>query len=298
MVRRPGGRSASIPDVASPFEASTEEAGRPGAVVDGPRTLPGAPLPNAALSNAVLPNRLLDILDEADRALLLPNLAPIDLGRGMTLFQPGDDVTHAYFPQAGSMVSLVIIMPDGKVAEAATVGREGAIGGLISLGHKPAFARAVVQIPGPALRVDTDVIEDAKHRSPRFRDVFARYADCLLAQVLQSVCCNVLHTLEARCCRWLLTTQDRVGANELPMTQEFLAEILGVQRTTVTAVAGALQEKGVISYHRGRIRVLDRPRLEALACDCHGCVRDHFERVLPGVYPPYAAAPASVTQGE
>ncbi len=230
-------------------------------------------------------NKLLEFLGPQDRALIAPGLTPVELSRGATLFEPGDDVVCAYFPQGASMASLVIIMPDGKLAEAATVGREGAIGGMISLGHKPAFARAVVQIPGAALRIDTDRIEDAKHRSATFRDAFARYADCLLAQVLQSVCCNVLHTLEARCCRWLLTTQDRVGGDELPMTQEFLAEILGVQRTTVTAVAGSLQERGVISYHRGRIRVLDRRRLEAMACSCHGAVKNHFDMVLPGVYP-------------
>lgn len=232
-------------------------------------------------------NRLLEALGEADLGLLKPGLVPLELIRGATLFEPGDDVLHTYFPQAAGMVSLVIIMPDGKIAEAATVGREGAVGGMISLGHKPAFARAVVQIQGPALRIETDRIEEAKHNSVRFRDVFARYADCLLAQVLQSVCCNVLHTLEARCCRWLLTTQDRVGSPELPMTQEFLAEILGVQRTTVTAVAGSLQSRGVISYQRGRIKVLDRTRLAASACSCHAAVQGHFDRVLPGVYPAF-----------
>ena len=234
-----------------------------------------------------LANRLLRCLSASDQELVQPWLADVDLARGSALFEPGDDVHLTYFPQGAAMISLVIIMPDGKIAEAATVGREGAIGGMISLGHKPAFTRAVVQIAGPALRIDTDRIEHAKHRSATFRDVFARYADCLLAQVLQSVCCNVLHTLEARCCRWLLTTQDRVGGDVLPMTQEFLSEMLGVQRTTVTAVAGSLQGRGIISYHRGRIRVLDRGRLEGLACSCHAAVLGHFEQVLPGVYPAY-----------
>ena len=123
-------------------------------------------------------NRLLEWLGESDRAMLKPGLTQLELLRGAPLFEPGDDVLHTYFPQDSTMVSLVIIMPDGKIAEAATVGREGAVGGMISLGHKPAFSRAVVQIQGPALRIETDLIEEAKHRSPSFRDVFARYADC------------------------------------------------------------------------------------------------------------------------
>jgi CRP-like cAMP-binding protein len=117
------------------------------------------------------------------------------------------------------------------------------------------------------------------------RDLFARYADCLLAQVQQSVVCNAAHPLEARLCRWLLATQDRVGGPDIPLTQDALAEMLGSQRTTVTPVAGTLRRRGLIAYRRGEVRVLDRAGLEAASCECHAAVRRHFDSVLPGLYP-------------
>jgi CRP-like cAMP-binding protein len=226
-------------------------------------------------------------MSAGDRALIEPHLTSVTLARGAVLFEPGDDVARCHFPSGGTMASLVVMLPDGLVAETATVGREGAIGGIVSLGHKPAFARGVVQTGGEALRIDTDRLEELKERSPTLRDVMSRYADCLIAQILQSVACNVLHSLEPRLCRWLLTAQDRAGGDEVPLTQEFLAEMLGVQRTTVSAAATALQSRGLISYRRGRISVLDRRKLELASCPCHSAVRAHFEVVLPGVYPRY-----------
>ncbi len=237
-------------------------------------------------------NRLIAALRDEDRALLVPNLVPVALPRGTVLFEAGDDVTACHFPCGPAQVSLIVALPDGEVAEAATVGCEGAIGGIVSTGHKPAFARAVVRIGGPALRIETDRIEEIKARSAGFRDTMARYSDCLLAQVLQSVACNVLHSAELRLCRWLLTAQDRVGSEQIPLTQELLAEMLGVQRTTVTTVATSLQARGLIAYSRGRITVADRPALEAAACDCHSALVEHFDRVLPGVYPVFGRAAA------
>ena len=230
-------------------------------------------------------NRLFAVLSPADKDLLLPHLSAITLKRGAVLVEAGEDVTRCFFPCDGTMATLIVALADGSTAEAATVGREGAIGGIVSLGHKPAFARAVVQIGGTALRIDSDRLEELKAQSPSLRDVISRYADCLLAQVLQSVACNVLHSLEPRFCRWLLHVHDRSGGSDVPLTQEMLAEMLGVQRTTVTAVATALQAKGLIRTRRGRIAILDRAGIEAMACSCHGAVVDHFERVLPGVYP-------------
>lgn len=230
-------------------------------------------------------NRLLAALQPFDQELIAPHLTSVALGRDTVLFEAGDDVTACHFPCGSTMASLVVALPDGALVETATVGREGAIGGIVSMGHKPAFARAVVQIGGPAIRIDSDRLEELKGRSATLRDAFARYADCMIAQVLQSVACNALHSLEPRFSRWLLTAQDRVGSAEVPLTQEFLAEMLGVQRTTVTTVAAALQSRGLIRYSRGRITVLDRAALEASACPCHDAVIDHFERVLPGVYP-------------
>lgn len=228
-------------------------------------------------------NRLLASIAPADRELIEPFLDLVHLSRGEVLVEPGDDVVQTYFPAPGAMISLVVELSSGQAVEAATIGREGAFGGIVSAGHKPAFARAVVQVPGSALRLDTDRLEEAKDRSPRLRDLFARYADALLAQVLQSVACNALHSIEARCSRWLLTTQDRVGADEIMLTQEFLADMLGVHRTTVNGVAHSLQDQKLIRYSRGRISILDRPRLKQLSCECYAAVERHFARVLPEV---------------
>lgn len=183
------------------------------------------------------------------------------------------------------MVSLVVSMRDGATAQTVSIGREGAIGGIVSHGLVPAFARAVVQIPGVAMRLDVGQLNAAKRRSEGLANLLTRYADCLVAQLLQAVACNALHTIEQRAARWLLATQDRVGDDEVLLTQEFLAEMLGVQRTYVTRVAKALQAAGVIRYQRGRITILDRARLEQASCECHAAVQAHFDRVLAGVYP-------------
>ena len=253
-----------------------------------PRSLGAAaarPAKAEAVARGIVGNRLLASLRPLDRALLEPYLEPVLLSKGQILFSPGDDVKHTHFPSVSAMTSLVIAMNDGRAAEAATIGREGAVGGIVSAGHKPAFAQAEVVLPGPALCLDIARLEEAKERSSALRELFARYADALLAQIMQSVACNALHPLHARCCRWLLTTQDRADSADIALTQEALAEMLGVQRTTVSTVAGALRDRGLIRYGRGQVTILDRPRLEAAACECYGAVRAHFERVLPEVKP-------------
>jgi CRP-like cAMP-binding protein len=216
---------------------------------------------------------------------LAAGLECVELERGESLFEPGDDVTHAHFPIGGTVIALVLPMQDGRAVEAATIGREGAVGGIISLGLSPAFARASVQIGGRVARVSLSRLEAVKRSAPKVHDVLTRYADCLTAQVLQSVACAALHPLEARCARWLLMTHDRLQDPELPLTQEALAEMLGVARTYVTRIAGALQESGAISYRRGVIRIARRAKLEYRACECYQAVRQHFDRVLPGLYP-------------
>ncbi|WP_246389377.1 Crp/Fnr family transcriptional regulator [Microvirga mediterraneensis] len=240
---------------------------------------------DTAVARHMVTNRLLVSLSPSDRALLEPHLEAVTLYQGEILFDPGDDVTRTYFPGGSTMVSLIVLMHSGRGAEAATIGREGAVGGIVSSGHKPAFTRAEVQIPGPALRIETTRLEEAKVRSSTLRDLFSRYADALLAQIIQSVACNALHSLEARCCRWLLTTQDRVNSTEIPLTQEALAEMLGVQRTTITGVARALRARGLIRYARGQIIVMDRTRLQEASCECYAAVNQHFNRVLPEVRP-------------
>ncbi len=188
-----------------------------------------------------------------------------------------------YFPCLGTMASLLVISSDGREVEAASIGHEGAVGGIVSAGHKPAYGRAVVQIGGPAFSIETARLEAAKAHSPAFHDLFSRYADVLLAQMMQSVACNALHSVEARCSRWLLSTQDRVQRSPIPLTQEALAEMLGVQRTTVTAVIKTLQSRGLIHYARGRVEILNRRGIEETACECYESVESHFDRLLPNV---------------
>ena len=242
-----------------------------------------APERESARSSARQANRLLAALSPREYAVLEPHLEVVDLPRGQVLFEPGDDVVTTHFPCRRAMVSLLVVTADGREVEAATIGREGAIGGIVSEGHKPAFGRAVVQIAGEALAIPTSHLEAAKTGSPRFGDLFSRYADALLAQLMQGVACNALHTVEERACRWLLATHDRAGDQVIELTQESLAEMLGVQRTTVTAVTGGLAARGLIRTHRGRVEVLDRPGLERTACECYAAVESHFARLLPEV---------------
>jgi CRP-like cAMP-binding protein len=228
-------------------------------------------------------NRLLGALGARDFAVLEPHLEPVALARGKVLFEPGDDVHTTYFPCQRTMVSLLIVTRDGREVEAATIGREGAVGGIVSEGHKPAFGRAVVQVPGSAFVIATSHLEAAKLGSTRFGDLFSRYADALLAQMMQGVACNALHSVEERCARWLLATHDRAGDHLIQLTQESLAEMLGVQRTTVSAVTSALAARGLIKTLRGRVEILDRKGLERVACECYEAVEDHFARLLPEV---------------
>ena len=230
-------------------------------------------------------NRLLDALPPEAFALVEPGLERVALLPEQVLAEPGDDVTHAHFPCEGTAISLITVMSDGRAAEAALIGCEGAAGVIISAGSKPAFARSQVQVPGRALRLEASRLEEAKLVSPVLRDLINRYADSLLAQVLQSVACNALHPVEARTCRWLLTMQDRANSPELPLTQEHLAELLGVRRTTVTRVMAELQTAGAIRHSRGKVLVTNRGRLKHASCECYQAVRDHFSRVAPGLYP-------------
>jgi len=225
-------------------------------------------------------NRLLAAIPAIDRALLEPHAQFVELAPGQVLFEPEEDVVITHFPLTGTMAALIVVLEDGRTAEAASVGREGAIGGIICAGHKPAFTRAVIQIAGPAFRVETARIEVAKQRSSVVRDLFDRYADVLLAQVLQSVVCNAFHPMRQRLARWLLMTQDRIASKELPLTQEYLAQMLGVHRSTVIRVARLLQNDGVIRAARGRLTVVNRAKLEKASCECYGAVGRHYERIL------------------
>jgi CRP-like cAMP-binding protein len=226
-------------------------------------------------------NHLLAAVPVSERVLLEPHLQFAELAHGQVLFEPEEDVVITHFPLTGTMAALVVVLEDGRTAEAATIGREGAIGGIVSAGHKPAFARAVTAIAGPALRIETARIEGAKQKSSVVRELFARYADALMAQILQSVTCNAVHSLEQRLARWLLVTDDRVGSAELPLTQETLGEMLGIHRTTVIRVVRSLQNQGLIRYRRGRVTIANRAALEQAVCECYSVVDQHFKRTLP-----------------
>lgn len=230
-------------------------------------------------------NQLLRALSRNVFEALAPWIREVEFGYGETLFEAGDDVCEAYFPLDGMVIGLVLPLTDGRTVEVATIGREGAVGGIVSLGYKPAFTRGVVQIGGKAARISVSRIETAKRVSPRLHDILARYADCLAAQVLQSVGCAMVHPLEARCARWLLMMHDRLQHSAIPLTQEAQAEMFGVARTYMTRTAKALQRQGAISYRRGVIQIENRAILEAAACECYETVRQHFDKVLPGLYP-------------
>ncbi len=240
------------------------------------------PTPDEAAMSACA-NRLLAALKPRELARLTPHLRLISLARDQVLFDAGDDVVATHLPCGGTMVSLLVVSRDGQEIEVANVGREGALGGVVSAGFKPAYGRAVVRVAGHALTIPTARLEEIKGQSPAVADLFSRYADALLAQMMQSGACNALHTVEQRCCRWLLSVHDRAGAEPIRLTQEALAQMLGVQRTTVTAVVGVLQDQGVIGTGRGRMDVLDRTALERRACECHSAVENHFQRILPEV---------------
>lgn len=231
-------------------------------------------------------NLLLKALRTEDRAFIAPHLEVIEYRRGDTVFAAGSDVEHVVFPCKQLVASLVISMADGRSAETATIGREGAVGGAVSMGGLPASAHGVVQIGGPALRMQTAKLQEARRSSESLNNLFTRYADCLLAQVLQSVACNALHPIEERCLRWLMTLQDRLGEDVLPVTQDFLASMIGVQRTYLTRILSTLQAQGLVEIGRGRIRIVDRAEMEAAACECHGCVRRHYDAVMGSVYNP------------
>lgn len=229
-------------------------------------------------------NLLLKAMGEPARELVRPHLEAVTYRKGMTIFEAGSPVTHVTFPCAHAVATLVITTSDGRSAETATIGHEGAVGGIVSQGHVPASTNAIVQIPGPMVRIETSVLQDVKRRSYQVRDLFARYSDCLLAQVLQSSACNALHPIEQRCLRWLQTLHDRVGSPVLPITHELLASMLGVQRTYLTRILRVLQDQGLIKVGRGRITVLNRAKMESASCDCHARVRDHYSTVLGAVY--------------
>lgn len=233
----------------------------------------------AASEQAFIDNRLLTTFPMELRKRLRDELHIVQLEVGDTVLRRGVDVDTSIFPFGSTMISMVVDLIDGRSIEVASVGKEGAVGGIVSCGHSPAFTRAKVIVAGPALRVPMRIVEEAKSESGHLRNVFCRYADFLLAQVMQSVACNSFHPIEARAARWLLTADDRSGSR-LVLTQEALAGLLGVQRTTINAVARALAGDRLITTRRGTIEINDRTGLERLACECYDQVERFFGDII------------------
>ncbi|MDB5461264.1 MAG: transcriptional regulator, Crp/Fnr family [Caulobacteraceae bacterium] len=228
-------------------------------------------------------NRLLTVLGAEDQQLLLGRLSPITLEKGALLYEPGDLVDSVYFPD-DCVISLMTLMESGAAIESATIGREGALGLMSAVSPRQSLSRAIVQVAGRARRISAPHLHRAWERSAQIRDLVDRHNEALFGHAIQSVACNALHSVEARFCRWLLSCRDRIDTNTVALTQEFLADMLGVQRTTVTVVARALQAAGLIRYRRGVVDILDRAGLEAIACECYGTVRRNYERLLPGPF--------------
>ncbi|MFN4176579.1 Crp/Fnr family transcriptional regulator [Phenylobacterium sp.] len=227
-----------------------------------------------------LQNRLLEALPFEDYALLSPHLTHVELERGRLLYDPGDRIDTVYFPHDG-VISLMTLMDNGAAIESATIGPEGALGLMAAVAPRQSLSRAIVQTPLRAGRIGAERLHEAWEKSARLRDLVDKHTEALFGHAIQSVACNALHSVEARFCRWLLTCHDRISSDTMALTQEFLADMLGVQRTTVTAVARSLQEKGLIRYRRGVVDILDRAGLEALTCECYGVIRRTYQRLLP-----------------
>ncbi len=213
-------------------------------------------------------NKLLASLprDEVDR--LLPQLTTITLEQGVVLLEAGDEVDQIYFPHFG-MLSLLAVLRDGKAIETATVGREGVVGAMAGLGLRKSLVRVMVQMSMACSRIPAKHFRTAVGASAPLRNLCIRYNEVLLAQARVTAACNALHPIEARFCRWLLQCADRAGGYTVALTQEFLAEMLGVRRTSVTEVASRVQNAGAITYSRGVIRILDRPALMRMSCECY-----------------------------
>lgn len=224
-------------------------------------------------------NRLLSTFATDARALIEADLTIVELHPGDRVLRSGEQPSFSLFPFGPTMVSLGVEIGAGRTVEVASIGREGAIGGIISCGHAPAFSSAVVLVGGRALKVPIRSLEEAKRRSVFVANLFCRFSDYLLAQVMQSAACNAFHSIEQRTARWLLHAQDRAG-DRIELTQEALAGMLGVQRTTVNASIGSLEDAGLIATSRGVIQVTDRAGLKHRACECYDALERHFAGII------------------
>lgn len=227
-------------------------------------------------------NHLLAALPAAERQRWLPLLEPVDLPLGQVLYESGSTMSHVYFPST-AIVSLLYVMEDGASAEIAVVGNEGLVGIALFMGGESTPSRAVVQSAGMGHRMRAAAVKEEFDRSSAVLHLLLRYTQALITQMAQTAVCNRHHSLDQQLCRWLLLSLDRLQGNELVMTQELIANMLGVRREGVTEAALKLQNAGLIRYARGHIRVLDRAGLERRTCECYAVVKKEYERLLPAL---------------
>ena len=236
-------------------------------------------MPANADTPAPTKNRLLGMLPREEYERILPHLGYVSFSLGEVVYESGGQMSYIYFPTT-AIISLLYVMENGSSAEMGMAGNEGLVGIALFMGGDTTPNRAVVQSAGGAFRMRAKVLRDEFSRGGVFQRLLLRYTQALITQMSQTAVCNRLHEIEQQLCRWLLLSHDCLDSDELVMTQELIANMLGVRREGVTAAAGRLQEQGLISYVRGRIRILDRRRLEAAVCECYKVVKDEYDRLL------------------
>lgn len=224
-------------------------------------------------------NRLLAALPREDYERLRPHLETVSLTLKQVLHAPNQAIEDVYFP-INAVVSLIIIMEDGSSVEVGTVGNEGMVGIPVLLGAESMQGEMFAQIPGEAARMQAGVFKDQINQGGPFRDLLQRYVQALFNQIAQSSACNGIHSTEQRFCKWMLMTRDRVGSDQFPLTQEFIGQMLGVRRATVSEIASKNQRAGLIEYSRGQVRIRDREGLKDCSCECYGITRGEFDRLL------------------
>jgi CRP-like cAMP-binding protein len=223
-------------------------------------------------------NQFLTLLPPADLALFAGDLRVVEMPHGQVLAEPHQLIEKLYFPHGG-VVSYVVAMSDGNMIETGMVGRDGVMGAIQALDEKISPNRIMVQVPARASVLDVDIMRRAVDASPSLRVMLAKHEQFFIAQVQQSAGCNASHTVEARMCRWLLRMHDLAGP-ELPLTQEFLGQMMGVRRTSVSLVAGTLQEAGLIAYRRGHVRIVNVEKLREVACECYEAVNTNYTKIF------------------
>jgi CRP-like cAMP-binding protein len=228
----------------------------------------------------VTTNHLLAAIPQIELQRWAPLLEPVELPLGQVLYESGRALGHVYFPSS-SIVSLLFVLENGESAEIAVVGNEGVVGIALFMGGETTPSRAVVQSAGRSYRLPARAIKESFNRNGPVMHLMLRYTQALITQMAQTAVCNRHHTLDKQLCRWLLLSLDRLRGNELVMTQELIANMLGVRREGVTEAALRLQAAGLIRYARGRITILDRPGLEARTCECYAVVKREYDRLLP-----------------